>query len=741
MKPILYEATETEFVSNGIGRLSDAVSCTVLEERNGQYELEMEYPVTGIHYAEILEDRIILARHDDTSDTQPFRIYKISRPMKGLVTVYARHISYQLSKVVVLPCSSNNCAGALQAIKQNSQGDNPFTMWTDKNLEASFKVTVPSTFRSLLGGTSGSILDVYGPGEYEWDRWTVKYHSARGADTGVTIRYGKNLTDIKKTTDLSDLWTGIVPYWSGTNDADEPVVVMLENPVIYSPAAANYAYKLIIPVDFTSSFEQQPTEEQLRAKAEAYVQNNAESRIPESIDISFIALWQTAEYKNVAPLQRLRLCDTVSVYHTGLGIESTGKIVSVTYNVLLERYDKMTIGEARTHLSDSIKAISETATKELPTTSAMQQAIKKATNLITGGHGGHVVLSTNALGQPEEILILDTEAVETAVEVLRINHNGIGFSHNGYNGPFETAWTLDGNFVADFITTGSLNASLIDTGVLNASLITTGTIQDKLGNNFWNMDTGEFRLASTVKVGVKEGQTITEKTLSEYTEGIAEGAAEDAVDAYDEELTQLAVFNKLTNNGETQGIYLENSKLYLNATYIKTGSLSADIITAGILKDKKNKNSWNLDTGVLTASNINATGSFTCGSSTGASMEMVDGEILGFLNNRQYGKITLATSVSYRYKGGPTQYKDAMVLESTDMLLIVSPNLAVRQDWYSSYTYNVGICNTFSQALITNLSAVGNDYGIGSMSWGSGRFSLTFIHGVCVDWYEVYPNG
>ena len=82
VKPILYEATETEFVSNGIGRLSDAVSCTVLEERNGQYELEMEYPVTGIHYAEILEDRIILARHDDTSDTKPFRIYKISRPMK-----------------------------------------------------------------------------------------------------------------------------------------------------------------------------------------------------------------------------------------------------------------------------------------------------------------------------------------------------------------------------------------------------------------------------------------------------------------------------------------------------------------------------------------------------------------------------------------------------------------------------------------------------------------------------------
>ena len=740
MKPILFEAAETEFVSNGIGRLSDAVSCTVLEERNGQYELEMEYPVTGIHYADILEDRIILARHDDTSDTQPFRIYKISRPMKGIVTVNARHISYQLSKVVVLPCAANSCAGALQEITQHSQGDNSFTMWTDRNLEAGFKVTVPSTFRSLLGGTSGSILDVYGPGEYEWDRFTVKFHAARGADTGVTIRYGKNLTDIRKTTDVGDLWTGIVPYWSGTNDADEPIVVILAEPVILSQAAENFPYKLIIPMDFSSGFEQQPTEEQLRAKAEAYVRNNAECRIPESIDISFVALWQTAEYKNVAPLQRLRLCDTVSVYHTALGIESTGKIVSVTYNVLLERYDKMTIGEARTHLSDSIKAISETATKELPTTSAMQQAIKKATNLITGGHGGHVVLSTNALGQPEEILILDTEAVETAVEVLRINRNGIGFSHNGYNGPFETAWTLDGNFVADFITTGSLNASLIDTGVLNASLITTGLLKDKTGNNYWNMDTGEFRLASTVTISTTDGQSVTTQTLAQYTQGIADDAAEGAVDAYDEELTQLAIFNKLTNNGETQGIYLENGKLYLNATYIATGSLSANIITAGILKDKKNKNSWNLDTGVLTASNISATGSFTCGDSNGASLEMADGKITGYLNNRQYGQITLATHVDYRYKNGPVQYKDAMVLESTDMFLIVTPYLAVRENWYNSYSYNVGITNTFGQSIVTNLSATGNDYGIGSMSWGSGRFSLTFIHGVCVDWYEVYPT-
>ena len=737
VKPILYPANETEFLSNGLGRLSDAISCKVTEERNGQYELEMQYPVTGRYYSEICEERIIAARHDDTSDVQPFRIYKITRPMNGKVTINARHVSYQLSKVVVLPCTANGCMPALQEMKNHSEGDNPFTMWTDKNLEANFKVTVPASFRSLLGGTSGSILDVYGPGEYEWDKWTVKFHSRRGTDTDVTIRYGKNLTDLKKTTDTTNIWTGIVPYWAGTNEADEPIVITLSTPVVQVDHPGDYAYRMLIPVDLTSSFQEQPTQAQLLAKAESYVRNNAATEIPETIDISFIALWQTAEYENVAPLQRLHLCDTVSVIHRGLGIESRAKIVAVTYDVLLERYEKMTLGEARTRLSDSIRDISEKSTKELPTLSAMQQAIKKATNLISGGHGGHVVLSTNANGQPEEILILDTEAISTAVEVLRINRNGIGFSHSGYNGPFETAWTLDGNFVADFITTGSINASLIDTGVLNASLITTGIIQDKLGTNFWNMDTGEFRLASTVSIGTKEGQTVTVQTLNQYLQGIAE----DAVDAYDEELTQQAVFNKLTNNGETQGIYLENGKLYLNATYIKTGSLSADIITAGILKDKQNNNSWNLDTGILTANNITATGSFTCGNSSGASMAMADAKITGYLNNRQYGQITLATHVDYRYKNGPVSYKDAMVLESTDMLLIVTPNLAVRENWYSSYSYNVGITNTFRQSVITNLSATGNDYGIGSMSWGSGTFSLTFIHGVCVDWYEVYPNG
>lgn len=366
MKPILYPAGETAFRNNGLGRLSEATKCLVTEERNGQYELEMQYPVTGRHYKEIIEERIIAARHDDSDDVQPFRIYKITRPMNGIVTVSARHISYQLSKVAVMPFAANTCTEALSGMIGHAVGDCPFTVWTDRQLEAPFSIAVPASFRSLLGGVTGSILDVYGPGEYEWDKFTVKFHSHRGSEQSVMIRYGKNMMDVKKTTDTSNLWTGILPYWEGVDESQQSVLITLPERVIYSAYADDYVYRMVIPVDFSTAFQMQPTEEQLRSKAQSYVQANAQGGIPTSIDVSFVALWQTEEYKNWAPLQKLKLCDTVTVYHKGLGIENKAKIVSVTYDVILERYEKMTIGEVKSSLRDSIRQISEEIKKGTP---------------------------------------------------------------------------------------------------------------------------------------------------------------------------------------------------------------------------------------------------------------------------------------------------------------------------------------------------------------------------------------
>ena len=507
MKPILYPAGETQFKNNGLGRLSEATKCLVTEERNGQYELEMQYPVTGRHYKEIIEERIIAARHDDSDDVQPFRIYKITRPMNGIVTVSARHISYQLSKVAVMPFSAETCAGALGGMITNSVGDCPFTFWTDKLLEAHFSVDVPSSFRSLLGGVSGSILDVYGPGEYEWDKFTVKFHTHRGADQNVMIRYGKNMTDVKKTTDTSNIWTGILPYWAGTDESEQAVLVTLPEKVIYSAYAGDYVYKMVVPVDLSSSFQEQPTVEQLRSRAQSYVAANAADGIPASIDVSFVALWQTEEYKNWAPLQKLKLCDTVTVYHKGLGIENKAKIVAVTYNVILERYEKMTIGEVKTNLGDSIRQISEEIKRDVPTSASISQAISLATNILSGSTGGNIVINTNAKGQPVEILSMNTADIKTATKLLKIDQNGISVSSAGYSGAFTVLLDMNGKFDAAALK-----------GIIDAALVKSGILSDKQSNISWNMATGAFTgkkvtitnlTATSVSGTTVEGETVS----------------------------------------------------------------------------------------------------------------------------------------------------------------------------------------------------------------------------------------
>lgn len=505
MKPILYASDETKFVSNGLGRLPDVTKCLVTEERNGQYELEMVYPVTGLHYNDICEERIIAARHDDTGDIQPFRIYKITRPMNGKVTVYARHISYQLSKVVVTPFTAETCADALSGLIDHAKGDCPFTIWTDRQIRADFSVSLPTSFRSLLGGTSGSILDVYGPGEYEWDKYTVKYHTQRGTDANVMIRYGKNMISVKKTTDSSNVWNGVVPYWTGADEAGNPIRLLLPEKVVYANEGIDLPFRKVIPLDLSEKFDEPPREEALRSAARAYIAKNAYNGFSTSIDVSFVALWQTEEYKDVAPLQKLKLCDSVTVYHKGLGIENKAKIVSVTYDVILERYEKMTIGETRTSLDDSIRAITSEVKKEVPTSISVSQAINLATNLLSGGQGGNIMINTNASGQPVEILILDTLSINTASKVLRLNKSGISYSVTGYTGEFSPVLSMSGELSAEVIK-----------GIFDAALIKKGTLADKAGNITWNIATGLFS-GNSIEITAIEAETITAQALNADT--------------------------------------------------------------------------------------------------------------------------------------------------------------------------------------------------------------------------------
>lgn len=515
MIPILFGATESTFTSNGIGRLSDAVSCVITEERNGIFELSMQYPMDGIHYSEIEEEKIIFAQPRPGASNQAFRIYEISKPIDGIVTVNARHISYALNKTVVMPYTAGSCAAALAAINDHIVDSSPFTYWTDKSVTANFSLRTPSTVRSILGGTEGSILDTFGTAEYEFDMYTVKLYQHRGQDSGVTIRYGKNLTDLKNETSTENVYTAIVPYY-----ANETTVVTLPEGILYGEHAYDYSEVMAVPVDFSSRFgESIPTVEQLRSAGTAYLNSSDNWRLGQNIEVSFVNLADTEEYKNVSALQRVNLCDTVTVIHPQLEVEASAKVIKAEYNVLVERYNSLELGDTTTNLSQAVIEASGLY-NTVVTKSALQTALERATQLISGGLGGYVVLKPNADGEPEEILIMDTPDINTAVNVIRMNRNGIGFSNAGYNpAAFITAWTIDGGF----------SASFINSGVMNGQLITAGTIRDQAGKNWWNLEDGTMHISAESYIDTSdfvtkaELQVETDRIASEVVERVGSG--------------------------------------------------------------------------------------------------------------------------------------------------------------------------------------------------------------------------
>ena len=520
MIPILYNGDETRFITNGVGRLSSCTRAVVTEERNGIYELEFDIPISGERFDEIERGMIVACTHDDRQDIQPFKIYGRSVPdLNGIVTFYAHHISYKLSDVVVMPFTAGSAAAALQGISDNSINANPFTFWTDKVTVADYKNDVPRIARNMLGGEENSILDVFGGGEYEFDLFDVKLYEHRGTDTDVEIRYSKNLISLNETTDDSGSYNAVVPFWT---DSEGRMVTLPEGMLIFEGTEPQTAYltdhNLIIirtetnepievayevvdaaPMDLSDAFEEAPTEAELREAARSRFERSKAWLPSENLEVDFIQLWQTEEFEEYAALQRVRLCDTVSVYYPAAGIEKVKqKVVKTEYNVLQDRYDSITLGEMQTSLG---QAIQTQIMENVPTKSMMDAAIQYATDLIRGGLGGYVIMTPGPDGYPQEILIMDTPDTATAVNVWRFNQGGLGHSSNGYNGPFsDIALTQD----------GKINASMITTGILNANVIKAGIISDDSGMNSWNLDSGQFN----TKQGSIGKFTINDEGLS-----------------------------------------------------------------------------------------------------------------------------------------------------------------------------------------------------------------------------------
>lgn len=348
MIPILYDKTETVFTSNGLGRLRDCISCVVTEERNGIYECDFEYPITGAHYDEIQVGRIIGVTHDESEGIQPFDIVSYTKPIDGIVTFHCTHVSYRLSYVTKVTYNVNSLAEAFAIFEAVMPDGYPFTFWTDKDSTGYLGCSdeIPKSIRSVLGGVQGSILDSYG-GEYEWDKWTVKLWSARGQARDFTIRYGVNMLDYNEELSIEGTFSSCFPYWT-----DGTLVYTIGT--VDSNGSTVTGRKESVPLDLSDKFESQPSESELRQAALAYMDGNNTFNPVQNIHVEFARLQDLGEFENYQSLLECNLCDTIDVIFPDYDVKRQYKIVKTTWDVLRDRYESMELGDLSVTLSEAL---------------------------------------------------------------------------------------------------------------------------------------------------------------------------------------------------------------------------------------------------------------------------------------------------------------------------------------------------------------------------------------------------
>ena len=464
-------ASSYPYTGNGLGGLPDAVEAVVSHEINGIYELMFRYPVTGLHYDELISGRIVMAAPDDLTDEQPFRIYRITKPLNGIVTVYARHLCYDMQGIVVEPFTASDLTTAFQTIPTKCEPVSPITLQTTRTVATSITLSEPRPLWRLIGGQAGSLLDVYG-GEWDFDKDVAKLVTQLGTDRGVNIRYGKNLTELEQDASIESCYSDVYPYWYD-KDTNTLATIPEKTVAVVGSIVSNRVFVL----DCSDDFDTQPSAQDLRDRANAYITANSIGNIKASWKISFV---DTSENS----FDKVMLGDILHVYYERLDVNATARAVKTEFDVLQNRYKSITVGRVKQNLA-SIIAQQNEAIENAPTQSDLEKAEQDATDFIRNG-SGYMRTIYNSNDQLTEIVSLDDPDISQAQSVWRWNNGGFGHSSNGYNGTYNLAITQNGAIVADFITAGTLNANVIRAGIL----------QDALGKNSWNLQTGAFSITN-----------------------------------------------------------------------------------------------------------------------------------------------------------------------------------------------------------------------------------------------------
>ena len=317
----------------------------------------------------------------------------------------------------------------------------------------------------------GSVLDTFG-GEYEWDRYTVRLHRSRGWDNGVRIVYGKNLIDFKMERNIENVITGVHPYWQ---DSESGAVMELPEKVVLHPARS-VPYQRITPFNCTDHFTEKPTAEQMRSYASSYLKTTSLTEPNVDITIDFLQLWQTPGYEDIAEAERVRLCDTVWVYISKLGIEVSSRVTETEYDTLLEKYKSVTLSNSvvssrNSSLSASLGSIRNEASSAYQAAIRVESSITDVTalaenqgyfNVLSAAMVGfHYASGTDSSGSVVRYAY-NAVSLDKSTLAWRSGKDGLFVSRNGGKS-WEYGWDQDYEAVATVFQTMELSDEILKT--------------------------------------------------------------------------------------------------------------------------------------------------------------------------------------------------------------------------------------------------------------------------------------
>ncbi|MBU5364300.1 phage tail protein [Enterococcus devriesei] len=510
---ILHDKTNNDWNSLGFGPLVDAMNPKVTREKHGIYDLQFQYPVNGPLFDELKIGRWIVSDAGPTivSQAQRFEIATITKPIDGIVTVYCEHKRYQLLRTIVKvgeKMSTTKAQLALNRLLQLSEPKSDFTYFSDVQTDAGMDFSDPAKFenvQSALGGVRGSILDNFG-GEYLFDNNKVSLLQSAGKESNVIIAYGKNLTDVTQEESIESTYTSVY----GWAKDEEGKVITLPETYIDSEYVGSYTQRRIQMKDFSD--ETITTTAQLRTAVQNFIKNNKIGVPKVSIKAKYEELSSSVNADNLKLLESIDLCDYVTISFNQLGINTSAQIVKTVWNVGLDKYDSVELGDARTDFAKVLED-NKTDTGQIEDKLGwLEDAQNEASDILNNPGKGNVVIYPS-LADPQEILIMDTKDIDTARNIWKWNAGGLGFSSTGYNGTYGLAMTNNGAIVADRITTGTLKAiDIVGVTITGSKIVSDGdnyTITTENGKMIWfskkmnkKVLTMEAREASEVDVGV-----------------------------------------------------------------------------------------------------------------------------------------------------------------------------------------------------------------------------------------------